>query len=355
MADMPEQPSVLKDFQLKDEKEEEPTGATNNVKDNGEWKEVFVKGYAPENELPSEGLSRGGHEILGTMSLALSGQPNDVLQETNESANTALESHSSQSNVCREAILQTSNHQSFKVLQTTMRFKHSLFSSESITITFGGASNENVVQQRADVVQQRADEVEEIEDKMKKNAGKIKRSKTDGHQSPYSTCMTENFVSCSSCGVLVVSIGHLQTINHHSSKVLLNDMEVCIHSIFSSEPITGVIGGTSNENEVQQRADEVQQRADEVEMEDKVKKNSSKIKTNKPNGRQSPYSIFPEKSVSCPSCGILVASIGHLQRHQSAHGANKRFKCSVCDCSFTRNSNLREHFRCAHKIIPKFT
>nr|XP_045595179.1 zinc finger protein with KRAB and SCAN domains 7-like isoform X2 [Procambarus clarkii] len=264
MADMPEQPSVLKDFQLKDEKEEEPTGATNNVKDNGEWKEVFVKGYAPENELPSEGLSRGGHEILGTMSLALSGQPNDVLQETNESANTALESHSSQSNVCREAILQTSNHQSFKVLQTTMRFKHSLFSSESITITFGGASNENVVQQRADEVQQRADEV-------------------------------------------------------------------------------------------QQRADEVQQRADEVEMEDKVKKNSSKIKTNKPNGRQSPYSIFPEKSVSCPSCGILVASIGHLQRHQSAHGANKRFKCSVCDCSFTRNSNLREHFRCAHKIIPKFT
>lgn len=53
---------------------------------------------------------------------------------------------------------------------------------------------------------------------------------------------------------------------------------------------------------------------------------------------------------TCEKCGIKVASSGHLYRHKDSHGANRRFRCTNCDCSFSRHDNLKNHMARAHEI-----
>ncbi|XP_076049526.1 uncharacterized protein LOC143030247 isoform X2 [Oratosquilla oratoria] len=53
---------------------------------------------------------------------------------------------------------------------------------------------------------------------------------------------------------------------------------------------------------------------------------------------------------TCELCTARCASTGHLKRHKSAHGANRRFKCHVCDCSYSRQDNLKKHLSVAHSL-----
>ncbi|CAL4132625.1 unnamed protein product [Meganyctiphanes norvegica] len=50
----------------------------------------------------------------------------------------------------------------------------------------------------------------------------------------------------------------------------------------------------------------------------------------------------------CHLCTARFSTSGHLTRHMGSHGANRRYKCTGCDCSFARNDNLLKHFKNAH-------
>lgn len=50
----------------------------------------------------------------------------------------------------------------------------------------------------------------------------------------------------------------------------------------------------------------------------------------------------------CLLCTARFSTSGHLTRHMGSHGANRRYKCTGCDCSFSRNDNLMKHFKNAH-------
>ncbi|XP_069182563.1 Krueppel-like factor 4 [Procambarus clarkii] len=58
----------------------------------------------------------------------------------------------------------------------------------------------------------------------------------------------------------------------------------------------------------------------------------------------------PERQSTCDKCGVKVASSGHLHRHRNSHGADRRFRCSNCDCAFSRQDNLKNHMARAHGI-----
>nr|XP_045593012.1 zinc finger and BTB domain-containing protein 14-like [Procambarus clarkii] len=140
----------------------------------------------------------------------------------------------------------------------------------------------------------------------------------------------------------------LQKNNQKSYDAIQPSMSFTVCSPFISEPINVVIGNSSQASHV-----DIVQSAESVdkvkESKDTVKKSADKAWKSKADRRPLPYLLFkPENSVSCPSCGVSVASKGHLQRHQSAHGADKHFKCVHCTCSFTRREKLSKHVGCAH-------
>nr|XP_053654465.1 chorion transcription factor Cf2-like [Cherax quadricarinatus] len=80
-------------------------------------------------------------------------------------------------------------------------------------------------------------------------------------------------------------------------------------------------------------------------------KNPGKIRV----GKRHPLlnNFKPEYCVTCPKCGLSVASRGHLKRHLATHGADRSFRCSHCDCSFSRRDFLQDHLARAHKSHHK--
>lgn len=87
-----------------------------------------------------------------------------------------------------------------------------------------------------------------------------------------------------------------------------------------------------------------------------ISSNVGKVKKQKTVLCGTPYQVFkPEKRVTCHACGLIVATRGHLERHQRSHGANNTYKCYLCDCSFTRKKKVLDHLDKAHGIMtPKF-
>ncbi|XP_045596229.2 zinc finger protein 48 [Procambarus clarkii] len=56
----------------------------------------------------------------------------------------------------------------------------------------------------------------------------------------------------------------------------------------------------------------------------------------------------PYNKVNCPLCGIVFPRRRFLAIHIKSHGANKIYKCSVCDCSFNIKVSLDKHNIQAH-------
>ncbi|XP_071524062.1 uncharacterized protein [Panulirus ornatus] len=67
--------------------------------------------------------------------------------------------------------------------------------------------------------------------------------------------------------------------------------------------------------------------------------------------RRTPSRIFScALQATCSRCGVRFASSGHLKRHLQSHGSNRRFKCHLCDCAYSRQDNLKKHLLAAHGV-----
>ena len=54
------------------------------------------------------------------------------------------------------------------------------------------------------------------------------------------------------------------------------------------------------------------------------------------------------------NCGRMYKNKGTLQRHlkyECGIGNGRRFKCNVCDKSYTRKESLKVHLGMVHKLI----
>lgn len=69
--------------------------------------------------------------------------------------------------------------------------------------------------------------------------------------------------------------------------------------------------------------------------------------------RQKKENIFGPLSlhVTCKICNVRCASGAQLTRHMQSHGANRKYKCKSCDCSYSRKDNLIKHENNAHPVL----
>lgn len=66
-----------------------------------------------------------------------------------------------------------------------------------------------------------------------------------------------------------------------------------------------------------------------------------------------PRAFVADRESTCPLCHVTFASSGHLKRHLQSHGSGRRFKCTDCDCAYSRQDNLKKHMGTAHNKGPE--
>ena len=65
--------------------------------------------------------------------------------------------------------------------------------------------------------------------------------------------------------------------------------------------------------------------------------------------RKPTFIIDPVHEISCKICSVRCATRSQLVRHMQSHGANRKYRCQYCDCSYSRKDNLIGHEKDAHQ------
>ena len=58
-----------------------------------------------------------------------------------------------------------------------------------------------------------------------------------------------------------------------------------------------------------------------------------------------------QKQYKCPICGVGFADQSNRKRHQRVHTGERKYKCSLCPMTFTRNHYLVHHLQKMHRKV----
>ncbi|KAI9105314.1 hypothetical protein DFS34DRAFT_574096 [Phlyctochytrium arcticum] len=55
-----------------------------------------------------------------------------------------------------------------------------------------------------------------------------------------------------------------------------------------------------------------------------------------------------------PGCGKVFTKPFAIRAHVKSHGAERTYRCELCESSFRRSHDLKRHFRSIHTVIKPF-